>query len=505
MGPALLLATTAPALASDDILQLKDGRVVDGVTMELTETAIVVKYKNGDVTVPLDRVEDYFVGGRSRETGLTDEDKEKQASGLVRFRGRWITVAKRTQQLEKERRERHEALKDVQAHREWRNRYQFETKNFAIQSTLPPHINERYSQLLEDYFAEFKKMWGIRVPKKWGRLPVCFYHDRDSFNRTAGVSGGTAAYYRFVDPRDLNFYYDRTDPDQTVAVMFHEANHYLTDLMSETFQYPNWVNEAMAEYWAVTVWDADTGKVQIGGIQDGRLVEVKNDIEAGKRYGLRRLITNENREYEFYYWGWSFVHFMLETKKYEKGFRKFFVQLARGKGVKRSRGAFNFEYVSGDECLRVFLKNLKLKDGDLEALQTEWYAYIDQLESNGTRGLEEAGMSAFAHNRRLRAERLLKAAMEAGSTSISAHIRYAEILRMKPEGLAEAEKILRRAVEIDSLEARVWAHLGYTLWIGDRKEDGKRLANLAREIDPDNPFLLIDIAEALGEHLDDAR
>jgi tetratricopeptide (TPR) repeat protein len=506
---AATLLLTAPSFltttaAAGDILQLKDGRFVEGVPLEIEGDHIIVKYESHPIRLPLERVEDYFIEGAPPPPAKTDEERGKRASGLVRFDKRWVTVKQRNTLIKKQVDARRREMEDVRAHQEWRHRYKFATKNFTFESTLPPSLNERYSKLLEAYFAEFKKLWKTKVPKDWGKLKVCFYHDRDSFKRTAGASGGTLAYYRFVAPRELNFFYDSASPDDTVWSMLHEANHYLTDLLHEDFQYPHWINEAMAEYWSSARWDPETKKWAIGAVQEGRLVEVKGEIEKGTWYGLEHLLSNETANYKHYYWGWSFVHFMLESKKYQKRFKDFFVALSRAKNVDRKRGSQGFKRVSGEECLNVFLKRMKMKRDDLPALEEEWREYVNGQKASGARGLGDAGLSAYRSGRRLRAKRLLGEAIEAGSDSVVVHLRYAQLLRIDAAGLPESEKLLRRAVEIDPLAARAWAELGYTVYMQERVDEGKKYVALAREIDPDDPYLLIEIHEALVEHAEKA-
>ncbi len=384
---ATLVALLAAHAGAADIVQLKDGRIIDTVPMRVDGDDVILEYENGEVRVAAARIEDYVIDGKP-PPAVDDSEvaRAKRAKGLVPYKGKWITPARRQKFIEKDVAEKRKEIEDIRAHAEWRNRYQFDTKNFDYESTLAPSLNDLHAEMLEAYFATFKKEWGIKVPKDWGSLKVCFYSSQDEFHRTGGVGGGTLAYYRFVAPRELNCYYDRNDPEASLSYMFHEANHYLTDLMHEKFQYPHWVNEAMAEYWGASVWDAKKKVWKIGEIQQGRLVELQNDLAAGKRLGLADLIDSE-RDYRHYYWGWSFVHFMLETPKYAKGFKKFFVDLARAKDVKRVPYGNEFKTVTGEECLRVFEKRLKVKD--LHALQEEWYAYIE-----GPRDHRNAGSRA---------------------------------------------------------------------------------------------------------------
>jgi tetratricopeptide (TPR) repeat protein len=285
-----------------------------------------------------------------------------------------------------------------------------------------------------------------------------------------------------------------------VAAMFHEANHYLTDLVDEKFQYPHWLNEGMAEYYGASRWDPATGRMTVGHVQDGRLIEVRQEIEAGGRKRLEDLVSSEARDYDHYYWGWSFVHFMMESPKYQKRFKQFFLDLARARDVKRQPSSFGFREVSGLECLDVFKKRLGLKDADLQTLEREWWAHIEALEPDGVRGLELAGQAAYRQGRAMfRAPRLLKAAIDGGSQDLTTHLLYARCLLMRSETWEQALAVALRATQIDPLEPDAWATLGFCLHRMDRKEEGQRYVALAREMNPAEPYLEIDIVEALSE------
>lgn len=497
---ALLVATLwGPAPARADLLQLRDGRFIEGVKLEVADDHVVIHYVNGDVKVPIDQVEDVLVeGAPPPETG-TDEERKQRADGFVRYRGRWVRPEVRDRGIAAEVAERKKQFEEYKSHRLWRNRYEFSTKNFEFESTLPPEINDEYAELLETYFREFGKFWKTKVPKDWGKLKVCFYGSLEEFHKTGGVSGGVQAYYRFVEPRELDFFYDRDDPATSTAAMFHEANHYLTDLMDEKFQYPHWLNESLAEYYGASKWDPEKRTMVLGGVQDGRLVEVRKDISENKVLTLREIVSSEAQDYEHYYWGWSLVHFLLETPAYEKGFRKFFVDLATARDVERRPVGNGFVGVGGEECLRVFEKRLGVKD--LEKLQSEWYAHIASIKGSEVRGKELGGRVAMRQGRYLRAERLLREALEAGSTSVATYVAYAQILERQGTENAKALAVLTRACEIAPLDSNTWAHRGYLLLTMGRKEEGRKLIALAKEIEPDNDFLNLEIAAKLAEVL----
>ncbi len=491
----------APALATPataDLLQLKDGRVIDGVKMAKEADAVVLHYKNGDIRVPLSLVEDFVIAGAPLPEPANEEEKAKRAQGLVPWKKKWVPVATREKEQKKEAEDRAKAIEEYRKHKEWMNRYLFKTPHFEFESTQPKSQNDDFSELLETYFKEFSKVWKVSVPPKWGRLKVCFYGGRADFQRTAGAPSNVLAYYRFVEPRELNFYYDRDDPALCVACLFHEANHYLTALMNEKFNYPHWVNEAMAEYYGATLWDPATKGLKIGGIQQGRLAEVKVDIAAAKYLSLKDLISSTTDAYEHYYWGWSFVHFMMETPKYRPKFIRFFVDLAQAKEVeRRSMGMAGLTVVKdGQEILRTFLSRMGLKEQDLDGLQKEWYAHIDAMDASALAGLEEGGLKAWqARYWRFRAPRLLKEAIDKGSRKPSVWTIYSWCLMLKGGDALKAEAIqtMARATELMPMDSSTWAVRGYVTYAAGitdetQKAAGQKFVDLAREMDPEADF-----------------
>ncbi len=499
---ALTLAALLAGSARADQLVLKDGRMVDGVKIVKKDDGVDLLYEHGTVHVRADLVDEVTIDGTPAYEPRTDEEREMREKGFVRWNKRWVTVEYREKKLREEQEKRVAQLAEEARHRNWVDRYQFETKHFKFESTLPPAINEEYSALMETYFEEFSKLWKTRVPKDWGKLTVCFHRDLKSFEEIGGAPRGVIGYYRFVEPRELHFFHDRRQPANTLAVMFHETNHYLTDLLDERFQYPHWVNEAMAEYYGSATWDPATKSMQVGAIQMGRLAELQADVAAEKFFPLSDLLADESRDYRHYYWGWSFVHFMMESPKYSAGFRSFFSELARGRGVDHKAFGMNFTTVSGEVCRDLFLKKVKVKD--LDALQDEWYAYIRGLQGGGVLALEQAGTSAFRQGRwKFRAPRLLKEAIDAGSRNAQVYVTYAKCLLLKGEGDEAALKVLEQATQVDPLDAAVWAELGYHLLNMQRKAESERIIALAKEIDPEVDLLNLEIARVLASGDDD--
>lgn len=487
------LSLAAPVGA--DMLLLKDGRVVEGAKVEEQDDGFHLRFPHGDVLVPKDQVKDCLVEGDQGYVPRDDEEKAKLEKGLVPFEGRWVPKAERDAAVAKRVAEKKKRLEEAKAHREWRSRYVVKTANFEFEYTIPPEVAKGYIDLMETYYTVFTKYWGIQRPPKAGKLKVCFYRDYESFLETSGAGYGVLAYYRFVEPRELNFFYDRLDPEETIAVMFHEANHYLSHLVDLEFSYPHQVGEAMAEYYGGSLWDPVKKQMDLGHIQDGRLTEILTDIQGGETKKLEAWLKGD-LGYDDYTWGWSFVHYMMQTPKYAAKFKQFFLALARAKDIQRT-GSGRFRTVTGDEFLRAFKKYMGVSD--LPALEKEWHDYVKSLRFEGVRGYERAALAALSTGQRLKATRYFKLALEKGSKNPAVFLRYSSLLLA--DGKAqEAVDLVKKGIPNDPLNADLYAALGRAtrrLEGAENEAEGKRLLELAREIDPDNVELDLLLEEAL--------
>ncbi|MEM7518085.1 MAG: hypothetical protein AAF368_14330, partial [Planctomycetota bacterium] len=359
---------------------------------------------------------------------------------------------------------------------------------FRWEFTIPRHVWDRYSDSLEAYYKAFTKDWRVKRDKRKKKLMINFFGDRKEYHRTSGAPGGALAYFMFLGDYDLCVFYDRLDGDSTEMVLFHEASHYLQKLINEKFRYPHWPSEGIAEYYGGSLWDAEKKKLAVGLIQEGRLTEVQNDISLGKYITLDSVITEE--AYTDYTWGWTLVHFLMNDKRYRKGFEKYFVGLANAKGVRREVGTFELRYVKPAESLRYFRECLGVKSDEAFAeLQREWYDYIENvLKLESTSGLEKAALSAKQGGKPLRAKRLYSEALEAGSTNAMAHHHYAQLL--KDESPSKARDLWEKAIELDPLVGTFHFQLGR---LQKDKDERKRMMALAKELDPEVDAWSIDL------------
>ncbi|MEE8468527.1 MAG: hypothetical protein V3T22_08735, partial [Planctomycetota bacterium] len=220
MAALCLLATPVPA----DTLLTKDGRIIDGPPMERSDGKIVIHFENGDVAVPEEMVQEVFI-----EAELKDIPKNRR------------------RKIEKQIKQQREEIDEAREHTEWRDRYNEETANFNWQYTIPQHIALGLQMRFEAYYKLFAKEWKLKRDKRKPKLPINFYRDSAQFRRTSGAGGGALAYFRFVEPYDLNACYDRVDPRETEMVLYHELSHYLQKLIDEKFKMPHWPGEGIAE------------------------------------------------------------------------------------------------------------------------------------------------------------------------------------------------------------------------------------------------------------------
>ena len=214
--------------------------------------------------------------------------------------------------------------------------------------------------------------------------------------------------------------------------------------------------------------------------------------------GLEKMLTREM--YEHYTWGWSLAHYLMNDKRYRKKFERFVKELASGKGISHEPFAYGLKTVPMPKVWAHFKKTLGLSSQDkVDELETEWHEYVKKgLKVVTARGLEKAASRAKNNMRFHRARRLYKEAIDKGSTSAMAYHHYADLLEDKGSR-DEAVQYHRKAIELAPLEPQLYVSLGRALRFGNDKEEGKRILQLALELDPDNSYLQREVKSALED------
>ena len=492
--PVLLagLLTNAPSEdEAGDILVLKDGRIIDGFEMEQGDGHVIVELKAGNIEIQ-DNLVDVLLE-KDKEISFipqTDEERKQFEKGFVRYEGRWTKLRTATKEIKSAVAARIDQAEEDKKREQWKDRYITETKYFQWEHTTPLGTTSRFIEACDAYYEIFKKDWKIKRDKKKPKLPINFYTSRKEFFRGGGVSGGVLAYFRFVEPYDLCAFYDRLDPQFTEQVLFHELGHYLHKLIDEDFKYPHWPGESLSEYYGGAKWDPSAKSLEVGLIHNGRLAVIKREMADGKKIKLREMITT--RGFEDYTWGWSFVHMLMNDKKHQKNFKKFFLGLATDKNVKRTRGAgLNLKNVEGEEVLRYFMETMKIEDmAELRELEKTWYDYINEdLEFAGENALIWEAKTAASQGEKKRARKLYEEAFEESMETplAKAHFDYAQLLRSVSSKKDERLTHLRAAVAKAPLTAEYRFALGKDLAKSkkdEEKEEGEKLMAIAKELDP---------------------
>ncbi len=502
-------AALNPASVAQESLQFIDGRFVMNKKMTKDDKGVMVHFDNGDVYIPSSMIRATTARNASGDdSSLTPEAKEKLAKGLVLYKGRWIKAKIRDAQLKRERKKREAKIAEALTHRKWAKRHKKSTAHFDFEFTVDPEDMKEYMVLMEVYYKEFQKEWRFKHPKK--RVSVCFYHDEDYFHQVSGAPAGVAGWFMPLESHlQLNFYYDRLDRESTIDTMFHETNHYLTYLIDPKFRHPRWINESLAEYYGASEWDPKRKKMTLGRLQEGRLAYVQDTVGlnrvAGKKTGsndeeawlsLRELITTKRFGAGHYAWGWTFVHYLLENKKYAKKFKKYYVGLAKNKKIKKvlAPGGYNTRTVEPEEQINWLVSYLGVKS--LEALEKEWHAYIRTLKPATHRGYHMAGMFALMRGMPIKAQRLYNISLDMGSKNAMTYYGLGRAQYRKSK-YRESIATFDKALAIDPLNGMFYIWKAKCLNRGGKSDDDpevKRLKKLALEIEPDNYSIMLEVA-----------
>jgi len=488
--------------AAGDSLFFKDGRYYEVPRLIEQGRELHVVFQHGTVVVDKSLVKEFFI---EQEGGLiepkNEDEAEKVAKGLVPYQGRWIPKSRREQLIAERNEEIRNKLEEYRSHQNWRDRYQEETRHFEFEYTVPQDVGREYIEMFEAYYDVFARDWRITQPKG-KRLKVCFYNNADDFHRIGNVQRGVLGYFRFVDPIELNFFYERRDRRLTLDVLFHELNHYLFHLYTKNnWQLAPWLEEGMAEYYGASQWDPDTGKMSIGHLQEGRLVRLMDEMDGGEIQSLESLMREPQISATQYAWSWSLCHMLLESPQYKAKFKKYLEKMARGKADREPNPRnMSFMWVKRDYAIDQFQKMLGIKD--MDAFEKTWHDYIRQLDVQSARGYHSAALFCSRWDRPLRAALYFKKAVEMYSDNPATYEEFGKLL-IQLEKPSEAIAALQVGIKLDPMNPYLYVALGKAYRQKDGEgnlEKGKQLQLLAFEIDPNDLGLLTGLdSEVLAE------
>lgn len=306
----------------------------------------------------------------------------------------------------------------------------------------------------------------------------------------------------FHDEGPLPFVVVRTDfsRDFDLAVVFHEYYHYLVDRLGVDL--PPWLGEGLADFWGASVL---TDKVtEIGRTQDGRLYVIRrSELLPLERFFAVQRSDPEYRQPDkvavFYAQSWAMVHYLsmgvAESERAPQLGRYLGLLAAGRSSLDAAREAFG-DLGKLEHELRVYLRQLSFPFAKQPPIETPavdsavvsklaaaeaaaWIGlaqlhvdavddaepWVELARSGAPDRIESMLAGALLDYRRGRwsdaAAGFDRAVERAGAPALAAYGAGASRLRGAREDaiLADAERHLLRAVELDRLYAPAYAAL----------------------------------------------
>lgn len=464
-----LLLVTPASLAFGDRVITTDGRVFSPKKAREVESGIQIDFETGgSITVTdVSQIQEIAMeGDMSDYVPKNDTERKNLEKGYVRYRDRWMHHSAYEAERKREFEKSQERLAELEAHGEFRNAWELETKHFMIYSNTSPEIMEEYEEILETYYAQMDKRVGINPTPSYRRkkMTVNIYKSYEDFqeNAAADISPSTLGYFWSYDDT-LNFFHDYSDPDFSAYVGLHECTHLLTFLIDQQFQPQIWLNEAVADFYGSAEMVRDKrGRLTIepGKLQLDRVLTVQDALEDGSYTPLSKLFFLTRNEFDGFQYAhaWSFVYFLnnYDKGKYKKGFEKFFkglYTLEKGIPSKNVPGAGPTglgKSVSPEDIRDYLLKRIRVKDVD--KLEEEWKEFIANIELDAPAALLKRGMRSTQQGEFDKALEDLDKALGSGLEHAGGYASRAQARAFKGDTSGAREDILK-AIELDPLSA----------------------------------------------------
>jgi tetratricopeptide (TPR) repeat protein len=499
---SIFAATAFAATAFADNLLMKDGRYFEVPKLVAGQENFEVIYPHGVVRVPNHMVKESFIAASAGEyKPKDDEEAKKLAQGLVPHDGKWITKQARDAAIAKRTADAKAKFEEAKKHSEWKDRYKKSTAHFDFEYTVTPELGQKYMDMFEVYYATFAKTWNVKQPAG-KKLKVCFYNNFQDYTRI-GNAPGSLGYFRFVEPIELNFFYERRDERLTLDVLFHELNHYLFHLYTTgDNMLPAWIEEGMAEYYGASEWDPATKTMKLGVKQEGRLVALSDAIDGGELQDLPAMMSLPAIDALQYAWSWSLCHMLIENPKTKDKFIKFVQRMAQDEKLKHEVSPRNsaFTWVPPATQIDLFQKTLGIKD--LAAFQKEWYDYIKAMKVESARGYHSAAMKYIQWDRPVRARIFLEKAVSAYADNPLTYLELGKLYHDEKK-FDKAVAMFEKSIQLDPFNPAAYLRLGKArveLGGDEFKKQGQNEQLLAIDIDPYDPSLLFQLdSEVLAQ------
>ncbi len=504
--PALFLLVffLSSSIAHADKLILYDGRVIEGCRVEERDQDLFAIFEHGACRLLPNQVKEILYDSDEEYVPRNDYEKEQLDKGFVLFEGGWMSKERCESILEKRRKKRAERLAETRRHLEWVNAWQKEKRHFTLITNSSEGNLEEYSDIFERFYSVFVKKWRIssRNRAEYNKPVIKIFRDRSQYLGSNAPPRSSGVFNYFTG--EIRLYNDAADPRYTLDVLFHEGTHLMVQLMRPDFIFPIWVNEGLAEYYGASVIGRDGG-IEVGVIQEGRLVALRSAVDTGKYIALERVLLTQQGKFGSLHYAeaWCFIHYLMGHDKYKSKFKGFLHALVADQGFKSrvfriGRGK-NMSTVSPVEALKLFKKKMGLST--LDNIEREFMDYVLYgLPDVGKRGYVVSARIHFRFGEYDEALGDIETALEMGSTDPNCYLYRGRIYAVK-EMYEEAVIACRKAIDINPLNPHFHLELGRVLRESEDRimmEEGLREYHLATEIEPENTSLRVVLDKALA-------
>ncbi len=488
-----------------DRVRLDDGRVIACRLETPKGEEILLHFPTFTAKVPKARVVESRLFRDYEPAPRTEEEKALAARGLVRFGGRWIgrEAAEKAVQAEKDAARRFREEDD--SHSKWENRWRLETAHFRFEANIPREALDAYAALLEPFYDFMTRTFQITLTQreKKRRLPVFLFRRQDEFRKkhdedTGGKSESLLGYFVLaLGGEQLVFFDIAGDRRETVDVMLHEGTHFIIHLAEPKVIVSRWIHEGCAEYFGSASFDGK--RFTTGLVQDGRLLHFQDMIAGGRVLPMEHLLRAGNPyasgdepvdfKGEEYAQAWTLVHFLMEGRngRYRSGFVSFLQKQLQRKGTV---AVGDRQYMPYEEARAQLLRCLGLKDFD--GLTKELVEYGKALPLRSALAYVRRGGDRWFSEKQDKAgaESDFASAFRRGADDPAVLAALANTYAYIPEKSADAVPLMKRALELDPLNARLRHQYAHLLSPEERAAELERCV----QVDPDYGPALADFA-----------
>jgi len=252
----------------------------------------------------------------------------------------------------------------------WERTFKVRTEHYEVWTDLSQERTQIYADRLETIHAYYSKLFPSHFQDRRDRVVI--FRTREGYRQYSSLTlndrvESTLGYFH-PKFRQLLLFEDKEDIEnpETVDTLNHEGFHQF--IYGVCKELPRWLNEGMAEYFGATEFNSDGRLKSAGGLQLGRLAELREYLsQGGRALSFRSFMTEPPQQFMTgpvslkYAQAWSMIHFFMRGKKGQRRLlKKYFSLLRLGH--------------SQEEAYRQ-----SYGGADLKTLERDWLKYVKAL------------------------------------------------------------------------------------------------------------------------------